>query len=106
MKKKLGIGSISLLLSLFAILWSCNIPVHHDTFCIGDYVLTQLGLPIWSNGTIGTHYTVFWGLLLFLPAFYLGRKYDHHLFARTGKWFSGCMGGYLLVMGLAFMIFR
>ena len=104
MKKKLGIGSLSLLLSVIAILWSMNIPVSYDTFCIGDYVLTQLGLPSWSNGNIGTHYTVFWGLLLYLPAFLLGRKYEQHLFARAGKWISGCFGGYLIVMGCAFMI--
>ena len=105
MKKKLGIGSVSFFLSLFAILWSCNIPVHYDTFCLGDYVLTLLGLPTWSNETTGTHYTVFWSLLLHLPAFFLGWKYSNHLFARAGKWISGCMGGYLIVMGCAFMIF-
>ena len=105
MKKKLGLGSLSLLLALMAILWSCNFPVHYDTFCIGDYMLTQLGLPSWSNGTSGTHYTVFWGLLLYLPAFLLGCKHDQHLFARSGKWISGCIGGYLLVLGCAFLIF-
>ena len=105
MKKKFGIGSTALWLSLLAILWSCNLPVHYDTFCIGDHVLTQFGLPAWSSGTIGTHYTVFWGLLLYLPAFFLGWKYDNHLFARVGKWISGCMSGYLLVMACAFMIF-
>ena len=104
MKQTLGIGSMSLLLSLLAILWSCNIPVRYDTFCIGDYILTQLGLPTRSNGTIGTHYTVFWSLLLHLPAFILGCNYNSHLFARAGKWISGCISGCLIVMGCAFMI--
>ena len=104
MKKKLGTGSISSLLSLLAILWSCNIPVHYDTFCIGDYILTQLHLPAWSNGSTGTHYTVFWGLVFYIPAFFLGRKYEHHLFARSRKWISGCFAGDLLVTGCAFMI--
>ena len=104
MRKKLGIGSLSLLLAVMGILWSMNFPVHYDTFCIGDYVLTRLGLPTWSNGSIGTHYTVFWGLLLYLPAFLLGWKNEQHLFARSGKWISGCIGGYLIVMGCIFMI--
>ena len=104
MKKKLGIGSLSLLLAVAGVIWSMNFPVHYDTFCIGDYVLNHLGLPSWSNGTIGTHYTVFWGLLLYLPGFFLGWKYGHHLFARSGKWISGCIGGYLIVMGCAFML--
>lgn len=104
MKKKLGIGSFSLLLALLAILWSCNFDINYSRFCLGDYVLTQLGLPAWSNGTIGTHYTVFWGLLLYLPSFLLGLKYEYHLFARSGKWISGCIGSYLIVMGCAFII--
>ena len=104
MKKKFGIGSLSLFLSLLAILWSVNFPFHYDTFCIGDYILTQIGLPAWSNGNIGTHYTVFWGLMLYLPAFILGWKYEHHLFARAGKWISGCISGYLIIMGCVFMI--
>ena len=106
MKKKLGLGSLSLLLTLMAVLWSCNIPVPYDTFCIGDYILAQLGLPAWSRGTMGTHYTVFWGLLLYLPAFLLGRKYNHHLFAQSGKWISGAIGICLIIMGCAFMIRR
>ena len=45
MKKKLGIGSLSLLLAVVGVIWSMNFPVHYDTFCIGDYVLNHLGLP-------------------------------------------------------------
>ena len=104
MKKKLGIGSFALVLVLMAILWSCNLNVTSSKICLGDLVLTRLGFPAWSNGSVGTYYTVFWGLLLYLPAFLLGRKYEHHLFARSGKWISGCLGGCLIIMGCAFMI--
>ena len=45
LKKKLGIGSLSLLLAFIAILWSMDFPVHYDTFCIGDYVLTGGEIP-------------------------------------------------------------
>ena len=102
MKQKLGIGSLSLLLAFAGIAWSMNFPVHYDTFCIGDYVLNQLNLPTWSNGSMGTHYTVFWGLLLYLPGFLLGNKYSQHLFARSGKWLCGCIAVCLIVMGTAF----
>lgn len=104
MKKRLGIGSFSLLLTLFAILWSCNFPLQNTSFCLGDYVLTHLGMPTWSNGTTGIHYTLFWCLPVYLPAFFLGRKYNHHLFARSGKWLCGCICGCLIVIGCAFMI--
>lgn len=100
MKKKLGFGSISLLLVVIALIWSCTV----NGFCLGDYVLAQIGLTGWSAGTFRTHYTVFLGLILYIPAFILGQRYNHHLFAQSGKWISGCIGGCLIVMGLAIMI--
>lgn len=102
MQKKLGTGSFSLLLLGLALLWSCNI----RDFCIGDFVLNQLGLPSWSEGSLRIHYTVFWGLLLYIPAFLLGHRYESHLFARSGKWLSGCIGACLMVMGIAMVIWR
>lgn len=100
MNKKLGTGSISLIFVMLALLWSCNI----RGFCIGDFVLNHLGLPAWSEGTSGMHYTVFWGLPLYITAFLLGHRYPSHLFAHSGKWLSACIGGGLLVIGTAMVI--
>lgn len=44
-KKKLGLGSISLLLVIVAVLWSYNI----SGYCLGDQVLHALNLSAWSN---------------------------------------------------------
>ena len=105
MKKKLGLGSFSLILALIAISWSGNFQFHNISFCLGDYLLNRIGLPTWSNGTNGTHYTVFWGLLLYLPGFLVGWKYKHHLFADAGKWICGSISICLIIMGCAFMIY-
>ena len=102
MKKKIGAGSISMLLVVLALIWSCNF----QDFCIGDLVLTYLGLPAWSEGSLRIHYTVFWALLLYIPAFFLGHRYESHLYARSGKWLSGCIGSCLMVMGIAMVIWR
>lgn len=90
MSRKFGIGSLSLVLVLLAILWSCNIPFLGGK-CLGDQVLSSLGLPSWSNDTTGIHYTVFYGLLLLVPAFILSIKNPSDLFAAAGKWVSGIM---------------
>ena len=45
-KRKIGIGSISLLLVIIALIWSYNI----FGFCLGDKVLSNFNLPTWSNG--------------------------------------------------------
>ena len=44
-KEKLGLGSISLLLVIVAVLWSYNI----SGYCLGDQVLHALNLSAWSN---------------------------------------------------------
>ena len=100
MKKKLGYGSLSLLLVLLALLWGCTF----KGFCLGDQVLALFGISGWSSGAFRIHYSVFHGLLLYIPAFYFGWKFDHHLFAQSGKWISGCLDGCLLVMLCAILL--
>ena len=96
-KKKLGIGSVSLLLAMVALLWSCNIK-WIDNFCLGDYILNIFSIPSWSNGTIGTHYTVFYSYIFLIPALIIGIKKKEDLFATVGKWLS-------IILIVVFMLF-
>lgn len=98
--KKLGMGSLALLLSIIAIIWCCNIRCL-DNFCLGDMVLKLLKLPSWSNGANGTHYTVFYGLIFLIPAFILGAKQKQDLFATAGK----TIAGFLIVIFTAMLFF-
>lgn len=100
MKKKLGYGSLSLLLVIIALLWGSTI----NGFCLGDRILGLLGMSAWSHGTFRIHFPVFHGIVLYIPACFLGIKYSHHLFAQSGKWISRCLGGCLLVMLCAILI--
>lgn len=86
-KKKLGAGSISLLLVILALIWSCNIK-WLDNFCLGDYILNTFNIPSWSNGTNGIHYTIFYSYIFLIPAAILGVKKKDDLFATVGKWLS------------------
>lgn len=97
MSCKLGIGSLSIVLVLLAILWSCNMPFL-DGICLGDQALSSFGLSSWSNGTTGIHYTVFYGLLLLIPAFILGIRNPSDLFATAGKWVSGIMIVFFIII--------
>ena len=40
-------------------------------FCLGDEILTSLGLPAWSNGMSGTHYSAILEIAGLLIAFFL-----------------------------------
>lgn len=96
-KKKIGVGSISLLLVVIAVLWSFNI----NGFCFGDYVLSLLNIPAWSDGTEGIHYTAFSALILLIPALLISLKFKDSLFSKIGKWLSII----LIIMILLWMIF-
>lgn len=67
MKKHMSAMQIcSVGLAVFAILfgftWSKR------GFCLGDNILIGFGLPAWSNGTQGTHYSTILALILLLVA--------------------------------------
>ena len=103
MKKTLGKGSVSLLLAVLALMWSCNLPVLNGK-CFGDIVLNSLGLPTWSNGTTGLHITIYWSLLLFIPAFFIAIRNKTDLFAKSGMWISGLFCAGMLIIGAAILI--
>lgn len=70
MKKHMsGMQICSVGLAAFAILfgftWSKR------GFCLGDSILMGFGLPAWSNGAQGTHYSAILALVLLLVAFAL-----------------------------------
>ncbi|RLL39987.1 hypothetical protein D8M04_19580 [Oceanobacillus piezotolerans] len=91
--KKIGLGSISVLLFIFGILFSV----------FGDSVLRFLGLNPWSNGDTGLHYTIYYSLIFYIPALILGYKFKNHLGAKLGKTLSLIMT-ILLIVTLFFLV--
>ena len=59
--KKIGIGSLALLLVIIAFVWAFNI----FGVCVGDHILATLNIPTWSNmaNATGTHYTIFYSFI-------------------------------------------
>lgn len=104
MKKTLGKGSISLLLVVLALAWCCNLPILNGK-CLGDIALNFLGLSTWSNGTTGLHITIFWSLLLLIPAFFIAIRNKKDLFAKSAMWISGVLCAGMVVIGAAILIF-
>ena len=99
--KKIGIGSISLLLVIIAFFWAFEIM----GFCLGDSILATLNIPTWSNSAnaSGTHYTVFYTFIFLIPALVLAIKYRDDLFAKVGKW-SSIIFIAILLLGMLFMV--
>lgn len=93
MKKKLGIGSLSLILFVLGVIWSTNMKwkfslgdsILKGKFCLGDSILNIIGLPAWSNGNSGSHYTIIYALIFLIPSIIVGYKFPNDLFAKTGK---------------------
>lgn len=99
--KKMGLGSLALVLSIIAIVWSCSMPWLGNC-CPGDIILKYIGIPRWSNGVSGTHYTVFYSFVFWIPAFVLGIWKRNDLFAVAGKWIAGF---FIVMLGIIFFIF-
>lgn len=86
-KKKIGIGSLSLLLFIVGCLFSFTF----IDISIGDNILNYIGLKAWSNGNSGTHYTIFYSLLFFIPSLILGYKFKEDFGSKVGKILSTIM---------------
>jgi hypothetical protein len=80
--KKIGLGSISLLLILFGILFSFS---WKNSEAFGDTILRFLGFSPWSNGDTGIHYTVIYSLFFFISALILGHKHKSNFGAKLGR---------------------
>jgi hypothetical protein len=99
-KKKLGPGSLSIVLALLGILFGVSF---QGGFCIGDYILNSVGLRAWSSGSnVGTHLTLFYSLLLFIPAFLIGHKYKNDFGAKAGTSISLALGIMLILIFLLY----
>lgn len=81
--KKIGIGSLSLLLVIIAFVWAFNI----FGVCVGDHILATLNIPTWSNmaNATGTHYTIFYSFIFLIPALILSIKYKDKFVCKGWK---------------------
>ena len=79
--KKIGCGTIAFLLVTFAVLWSFSFGL--NGFCLGDTVLSFLGMPAWSNGNSGSHYTIFYSLIFLVPAVPISFKFFDNTYRPT-----------------------
>jgi hypothetical protein len=86
-KTKIGIGTASLLFDFLGLVWC----ISYKSFCIGDIMLNSFGLRAWSNGNNGSHLTIIYSLIFFIPALVLGIKYREHFGAKAGKTLSLCV---------------
>ena len=81
-KKGIGLGTLSLVLCILGILFCVTFK---NGKCYGDMMLTYIGLKAWWNGTRGLHYTIYYSLILLIPALALGYKFIDDLGAMWGR---------------------
>jgi hypothetical protein len=79
--KKIGYGTLSIILSILGILWSFSI----NNVCIGDLILNSLGVKTWSETNTGIHYTVFYSCLFFVAAFIIATLNKKDFGAKLGR---------------------
>jgi len=87
-----------LLLTVIGVVWGFTF----RGVCVGDNILNALGIKAWSNGDAGTHYTVYYSLIFFAPAFVLGLKHKKDFGATSGMMIAALVGA-VLVFSLIFI---
>jgi len=98
--KKVGIGSISLLLFILGLLFSFSFGKYG---AFGDHLLRGIGLSPWSNGETGLHYTMFYSLILYIPAWMIGKRFKSDWGSKAGKTLSVIMIALILLFSLFIM---
>ena len=93
-KRKIGIGTTSLVLFIIGSLFAFTF----NKVCIGDNILNYIGLKSWSNGNQGTHYTIFYSLLFYIPSLIIGYKFND----KVGNILSTIMVTIIIVTSLLF----
>jgi len=73
MNKKIGYGSFSSILFLFAIIFSFTV----NSFTLGDLILNLVNLKSWSSNTNGFHYTIIYSVILIIVSLAIGTKFPN-----------------------------
>ena len=99
-KKKIGWGSLSLLLAFLGMAVSFKF----GNYILGDHLFSLLDLSAWSNSVdnTGFHYTMFLSIIFFIPSLIIAYKKPEDFGAKIGKWISSI---YLILIIIAFIFF-
>ncbi|MEC0183022.1 hypothetical protein P4H61_16170 [Paenibacillus peoriae] len=99
-EKKIGWGSLSLLLALLGM----AVSFEFGNYIFGDQLLSFLGLPAWSNvDNTGFHYTFLLSIIFFAPGLIIGYKNPNEFGALIGKWVSSIYL-FLIFISLLFLL--
>lgn len=82
--KKLAFELVTVLLTGIGILFAFTFGDKN----YGDIILNNIGLRPWSKGNSGTHYTIYYSLIFFIPSVILGYKYKDNVVAKIGRGIS------------------
>lgn len=99
--KKLAFGLITLLLAGVGIIFVFTFGDKN----YGDIILNNIGVRSWSKGNSGTHYTIYYSLIFFIPSVILGYKYKDNIGAKIGRGISIIMI-VLIAFGLLFSVLK
>ncbi|MEJ3720996.1 hypothetical protein WGM54_23870 [Paenibacillus polymyxa] len=100
-RKKIGRGSLSLLLLLLGLAASYEL----GNYTFGDQLFSFLGLPAWSNrvDNTGFHYSLLLSSIFFIPGIIIGYKNPEDFGALIGRRVSSIYL-FLIIISLLFFI--
>lgn len=97
-KRRVGLGTLALPLIAIGMVWSFTF----RGFCLGDTVLSLFGVQTWSSSYAnGIHYTVFYSLILIIPALILALRFNKSFGAKAAKFLAAIICIFFLYAALS-----
>lgn len=98
-QRKVGIGTVSIILAFIAIIWGAQWEDGANVTGIGIAILQAIGLEhiVLSNLNLPYLFTY----IFTVPGFIIGKKYNEHWGAKTGRILSAT---YAIIIGAFFLI--
>jgi hypothetical protein len=94
-KRKVGIGTLSLVLSVFAFLFLVS---HKEDPSLGDRIVSALGFAPWSGGTAKFHNTILYSIPIIALAAILGFRYPKDFGAHIGRNMAILCGIFVIIL--------
>lgn len=103
-KKKLGIGTLALVLAMVAMVWGFQWNEGANVHGVGIFVLRAIGLGQLVNWSLNVPYLITY--LFTIPAIVIGRRHREHFGAKTGWVIAAIYAGICLLAFPWFLLFR
>ena len=88
LKKSHALSAVSFGLAAIATAWSVS---YFESPCLGDYILSMIGSPLWTSVDSGIHLTPFFSIPILIAAIIIAKRNVSGFFSKASLILSSLM---------------